>query len=91
MDNKGMSPMAATALLVIFALVLGVVTMSFGKNYVDKLNIRENINVKQIGPSGTTTTVIDTKDPLAQLMIEYQTGKISKEEFLARQKQLTGG
>lgn len=91
MNKKALSPMAATSLLVIFALVLGTITMSFGRNYVDKINVKtETFKVKEIGPTGTSITVINEQDPLAQLQVQYLTGKISKEEYLQRQKQLTG-
>lgn len=90
MNKRALSPMAATTLLVIFALILGTITMGFGRNYVDNINVKtERLKVKEIGPEGTTISPVDTEDPLAQLQIQYLQGKISKEEYLERQKELT--
>ena len=88
--KKGLSPMAATSLLVIFALILGTITMGFGRDYVDKINVKtERLKVKEISPEGTSISVVNQQDPLAQLQVQYLTGKISKEEYLRREKEIS--
>lgn len=88
MDKRGLSPLVATLLLVVFALAIGTVTMNWGKSYVEQ--------IKEGTVSGATSDVqvinlkeIDT--PLKQLQLKYITGKITKEEYLIQEKPLISG
>tara|TARA_Y100000310_G_scaffold345304_1_gene463559 strand:- start:3422 stop:3673 length:252 start_codon:yes stop_codon:yes gene_type:complete len=80
MDKKGLTPGVATIILIIFALLLGSLVMAFGEDYVDA--------VPNSGPKKSTVCVKVSKDPLKVLQVEYLNGKISKTQYLAREKQL---
>ncbi|HZX45427.1 MAG TPA: hypothetical protein VFF28_07140 [Candidatus Nanoarchaeia archaeon] len=83
MNNKGLSPLLATIMLVVFALIIGTITMNWGKGYIGKLGEAEGKTIV-ISPQE-----IDT--PLKQLQIEYITGEITEEEYFAREKELFNG
>ena len=88
MDKKGLSPLVATLLLVVFALAIGTITMNWGKSYVEK--IKEGAPGAEMGNS----LVINLKDidtPLEELQLKYLTGKITQEEYLRQEKALISG
>jgi len=75
----------ATILLVAFALVIGTLTMNWGKNYVEKLNVEEPS--EEFESSAYVVSIKDIgDDPLKQLQMDYITGKITKEEYEARER-----
>ena len=84
-SKRALSPLVATLVLVVFALIVGTMTMSWGKSYVDTIADEE--------PAQVEPRVIDSSQantPLKRLQLDYIEGKISEDEYLARQKQLTG-
>lgn len=86
MNKKGLSPLVATALLVVFALIIGTVAMSWGKNYVEGV-------VKQQSKEKTFENTVmvnldDINTSLKKLQLEYVTGEISEEEYLKKEKEL---
>ena len=85
MNKKGLSPLVATLLLVVFALAIGTITMTFGKSYTT--GAEDDTLSEQ--PIVIANDAIGT-DPLKALQLEYIQGKISQEEYLQRQKELTG-
>jgi len=86
MNKRGISPLVATGLLVVFALVIGTITMSWGKKYV------EGIAKQQPKEKALEETVIismnDVNTTLKKLQLEHMTGKISQEEYLAKEKEI---
>jgi len=82
MNGKGLTPLVATFLLVIFAIGIGAVAMNWGKAYVDKINeeAEEPPTAIVINPA-----VLD--DPLKKLQVQYITDSISKEEYLKREQE----
>ncbi|MFH1642437.1 MAG: archaellin/type IV pilin N-terminal domain-containing protein [Nanoarchaeota archaeon] len=81
MNKKAVSPLIATIILVVFALVVGTITMNWGKSYVN--------NIDEEKPK--TSIVISMEDintPLKGLQIDYITGKITLEEYLAKEKEI---
>jgi len=74
-NKKGLSPLVATILLVLFALILGTITMNWGKAYVEKL------------PEKPTAS-IEEGEPLQIVEIRYAKGEITKEEFTEIKKTL---
>lgn len=86
MNKKGLSPLVATVLLVVFALIIGTITMSWGKSYVEGM-----AEETEEGALKDTITIspdnVDT--PLKKLQLDHITGKISKEEYEKRLKELT--
>ena len=93
MNKKALSPLFATLILVIFALIIGTVTMNWGKSYVEK------IKEEPKAPSFDSGYVISNKDintppeeaPLKKLQIQYITNEITKEEYLNKEKSLING
>lgn len=85
MNKKGISPLVATGLLLIFALIIGTITMSWGKNYIE--GIAEK---KEQGFEDKVVIDLNKVDsPLKQLQLDYITGKINEEEYKEREKELT--
>jgi len=77
MNRKGLTPLMATIMLLAFALVIGTITMNWGKGYVERLTEEQ-----AVGPS--ESIVINPNalnDPLKVLMVNYIEGKITKEEY----------
>ncbi len=89
-SKKGISPLIATILLIAFALIIGAVTMNWGKAYAEK---SEEPN--KDSPSGNGF-VIDNAvmiinydkidSPLKELQLKYLTGRISQDEYLKEEK-----
>ena len=88
MDKKALSPLVATILLVIFSLAIGTITMNWGKNYVEKINLQE-----QKEESKTGTLIINYKDidtELKELQIRHIFGEISQSQYLEQEAKLLG-
>lgn len=88
MDKKALSPLVATLLLVVFALAIGAVTMNWGKSYVE--NIKEGTGSGEVSGS-VIINLRDIDSPLKQIQLDYLTGKITKEEYIAKEKTLIAG
>jgi flagellin-like protein len=78
-NKKGLSPLVATILLVVFALVIGTATMSWGNKYVK--NNSDNL-IDDTGPIVIVKGKI-SNDPLKILQLSYITGNISLEQYLS--------
>ena len=84
-SKRGLTPLLATLLLVVFALAIGTLTMSWVKTYVSGL-----------ADEGTTASALITvssgqlNTPLKQLQMEHIQGKISQQTYLQKQQQITG-
>lgn len=76
MNKRAISPLIATVLLVAFAVALGAVVMSWTSG------------VEAEPGAGACVIGAMPSDPLQQLMISYIKGDVSKQEYLAREKQL---
>jgi len=84
MNRKALTPLLATILLLVFALVIGTITMNWGKEYVDQLALED--------PSSAQESVIsesNVDNPLKQAMVDYIEGKITQEEYDERVKELS--
>ncbi|HLC96878.1 MAG TPA: hypothetical protein VJH97_06160 [Candidatus Nanoarchaeia archaeon] len=82
MNKDALSPLMATFILVVFSLIIGTLTMNWGKSFVDNFEEAETPDA---------TIVIHQSDlntELKQLQIEYIQGKISEEEYLAREQEV---
>ncbi len=75
----------ATLLLVIFAVLVGAVTMSWGKNYVEDIEHKEPVEKLE---SAIIISIKDIDTPLKDIQIKYITGQISEEEYLEQEKEL---
>jgi len=87
MNKKGLSPLVATLLLVVSALVLGAITMNWGKAYVGGIEEEE---VEYEIESAIIISIKDIDTPLKELQIDHITNRITKEEYLEREEELTG-
>jgi flagellin-like protein len=83
MNKKGLSPLIATILLVVFALIIGTATMSWGKNYVSSVPDEPS----QFA-SSFVISIEQIDDPLKELQIRYITDKINRSEYLVREQQV---
>lgn len=85
MNKKALSPLIATIILVVFSLIVGTLTMNWGKSYVEKISLEE----EKPAISGTIVINADSIDtPLKELQVEYLTGKITLQQYLAREESL---
>jgi len=84
-DKKALSPLVATMLLVVFALVIGTITMNWGKSYVEKIKEEP---IPETFDSAVIISIKDIDTPLKELQIQHITGKITKEEYLEKESLL---
>ena len=82
-NKRALSPLVATILLVIFALVIGTITMNWGKTYVEQVAAKE-----EKSPASIVIDISSLDDPLKVLQIKYLAGEISKEEYFKEEKKL---
>lgn len=88
MNKKAISPLIATVLLVLFALVLGAITMNWGKSYVGAVEEEKPVSAIE-SLSGALIIDVKTLDtPLKDLQVKHIIGQITEEEYLAREKEL---
>ncbi len=88
MDKKGISPLVATLLLVAFALVVGAITMTWSKSYVEKTQEQSKKVAIDTFKAAIIIGIDQLDDPLKEIQINYITGKISREEYLQKEKDL---
>jgi flagellin-like protein len=81
-NKKALSPLVATILLVVFALIIGTATMSWGKNYVENIPEQEHSSVG----SSIVIGMEDVDDPLKELQIKYITDRITLDDYLVEEK-----
>ena len=87
MNKKALSPLVATILLVIFSLAIGTITMNWGKNYVEKINLQEEEETR------TGTLIINYKDidtEIKELQIRHILGELSQSQYLEEETKLLG-
>ncbi len=77
MNKKALSPLIATLLLVIFALILGAITMNFGKTVVQE---------EQVKQSAYTISAASVDNQLKEVQIDYLLGRITLDQYLEREK-----
>ena len=85
-NKKGLSPLVATMLLVVFALVIGTITMNWGRSYVEKM--KEEPEVQEFVDSAVVISIKDLDTPLKKLQLNYITGIITHEEYIEQEKSL---
>jgi len=84
MNKKGLTPLMATVLLLVFALVIGTITMNWGKGYVERLS--------DSGEARQESIVIPPEsidEPLKEVMIDYILGSINKQEYYQKAKEFS--
>ncbi len=90
-SKRALSPLIATILLVVFALVIGTITMNWGRSYVEKIK-EEPVGVgADVFDSAVIISIKDIDTPLKELQIDYITGKISEQEYIEKEKTLISG
>ncbi len=85
MNKKALSPLVATILLVVFSLAIGTITMNWGKNYVEKINLQE------IEETKTGTLIINYRDintDLKELQIRHILGELTQRQYLEKEAKL---
>jgi len=86
-QKKAISPLIATILLVVFALVLGAITMSWGEGYVEKIEEKPESTIEALN-GAIIISIRSVDSPLKDLQIKHITGQISEDEYLAKEKEL---
>lgn len=75
-DKKGVTPLMITIVLIGFAVAVGSIIMSLGKDYVQEIPDTETSqqnNVVCVGTAG---------EPLKDLMVKYINDEITVEQYL---------
>jgi len=87
MNKRGISPLVATLLLVAFSLVVGAITMTWGKSYVEKIQEpkRESLDAFK---SAVIIGFEQIDDPLKEIQVKYVSGRITREEYLQKEQEL---
>jgi hypothetical protein len=88
LNKKAMSPLIATVLLVVFALLIGTATMSWGRNYVKNIEIDKGAHTDLDFKSSVIISYDEIDTPLKRIQIEYLKGKITLEEYLLKEKEV---
>ena len=88
MNRKAISPLIATILLIAFALVVGLVTMNWGKAYSSKIGAEKEAAKNEKFDSAVIISLDKIDTPLKELQIKYITGQITTEKYLEKEKEL---
>ncbi|MFC1728027.1 archaellin/type IV pilin N-terminal domain-containing protein [Nanoarchaeota archaeon] len=80
MNKKALSPLVATLLLVVFAIALGSVVMSWGKAYVEQATTAPEVTVDDI----EETSVFEELDE------RFKKGEITQPQYEELKKVLHG-
>ncbi|HII16706.1 TPA: hypothetical protein HA361_02210 [Candidatus Woesearchaeota archaeon] len=84
--KRGLSPLVATIILVVFSLLIGTIVMSLGGKYTA---VNEDAGASASTGSAMVISTDDfLGDPLKELQIKYITGKISREEYLEKEQEI---
>jgi len=78
----------ATILLVVFALVLGAITMSWGKSYVEGAETAPEESSMGAFEGAVIISIKSIDTPLKDLQLKHITGAISEEEYLTKEQEL---
>ncbi|MBI2575666.1 hypothetical protein HYV84_00485 [Candidatus Woesearchaeota archaeon] len=85
--KRGLTPLVATFMLIGFALIVGTLTMNWGRNYVEGIKgevsaaAKENVVLIELSTINT---------PLKQLQLEFLLGKMNEGEYLVLEKSAIG-
>tara|TARA_B100000315_G_C14369616_1_gene492353 strand:+ start:266 stop:520 length:255 start_codon:yes stop_codon:yes gene_type:complete len=82
MNSRGLSPLVATITLIVLAILLGALVMAFSEDFV------ETIPDESEKPKSSTICIRSSQDPLKNLQVEFLEGKISRGEYLTRERLL---
>ena len=78
-NKKGLSPLVATILLVVFALIIGTATMKFGQDYVNDTGVQQEDFTISIPLS-------KLDNDLKKAQLDYISGKDDLDRYLEREK-----
>ena len=87
MNKRAISPLIATILLVLFALVLGAITMNWGKSYVEAVEEEKPTTIESLN-AAFIISIKSLDTPLKELQIKHITDQLTEEEYLAQEKEL---
>ncbi len=84
-NKKAISPLIATILLVVFALIIGTATMSWSKNYVEGIPDEGN---NAVGSSYVISKDEVSDNPLKKLQINYIYDLIDLDTYLTKEQEV---
>lgn len=79
MNKKALTPITATALLMLFAIALGTVVMNWSKNYITNVSEEKTVSTEKIC------------DPLSALKLRYVNHEITDVQYKDLKKTLDQG
>ncbi|MBW2974327.1 hypothetical protein KY366_01285 [Candidatus Woesearchaeota archaeon] len=85
-NKKALSPLIATLLLVVFALVIGTITMNWGRLYIEK--IKTEPQAAEAVDSAVIISIKDINTPLKELQLQHITGRITEKEYIEKENVL---
>lgn len=74
MDNKGLSPLTSTVLLLVLSIIIGVVVMTWGRSYVEDAAVDKVYGAVQQEP-------VQASSILQDLDSRLQSGEITQEQY----------
>ncbi|MFC1768861.1 archaellin/type IV pilin N-terminal domain-containing protein [Nanoarchaeota archaeon] len=80
MNKKALSPLVATVLLVVFALILGIITMNFGRSI-------DTDETPAVTENFITISVASLDNELKHVQVDYLLGRLSLDEYLQKEKE----
>lgn len=83
--KRALSPLLATILLLVFALVIGTITINWGRTYVEQI---QEDPAAGVFDSAIIISIEDVDTPLKQLQLQFITGKISEQEYREKEQAL---
>lgn len=90
MNKRAISPLVATILLLAFALVIGVLTMTWGRSYVDT-GAEASPEDEGLKTGAIVISIEDILDSeLKLLQVQFLSGKMTQEEYLQKEKEIVG-
>lgn len=85
-----MSPLIATLLLVVFALIIGTATMNWGKSYVENIELEKSEKISGVLSDDFKSSIIininDIDTRLKEIQIKHITGKLTQDQYLEEEK-----
>jgi len=84
MDKRAFAPMTMSITLIVISIVVGVIAMSIGKDYLNK----EPIGAVTAEPVILISSEDVSGDHLKELQFRYITGKITLTEYLEQERKI---
>lgn len=85
--KRAVSPLVATVILLLSAIIIGTVVMNWGMDYIEELTKIKPAATSPVSPIGIGS--ICTEDPLLILQTRYARGEITTAKYLEMKALIT--